>query len=71
MQIISLQLYYYNFPTDLFDPYQFKNCFSRPIDWTLIGTIIPGQSGPGYNDNGEVLNIHQSSISKASTSDAV
>ena len=31
-----------------------------PIDWTLSGTTSPSQSGPGSNDNKEVVHIPQS-----------
>ena len=35
------------------------------------GTTIPGQSGPGSNDNEGVIHISQSSRIEASPSDAV
>ena len=31
--------------------------FFKPIDWTMIGTIIPVQSEPGINSNEGVLHI--------------
>ena len=41
------------------------------IDGTLISATTPGLSGPGSDGNERVLNIHQSSITGASSSDAV
>ena len=38
---------------------QFSSIY--PIDRTLSGATTPGQSGPGSNDNEEVLYISQSS----------
>ena len=44
----------------------------RPIDRTLSGATIPGQSGPGSNSNEEVLHIPQSPrITGTSTSDCL
>ena len=41
-----------------------------PIDWTLSGATILGQSGPGSDGNEGVLRIPQSySITEASSSD--
>ena len=37
------------------------NSFILPIDGTLIGTTTSSQSGPGNNDNEEILHIPQSS----------
>ena len=43
-----------------------------PIDRTLSGATIPGQSGPGSDYNEGVLHIPQSSsISRASPSDCL
>ena len=43
-----------------------------PIDWTLSGATIPGQSGPGSDGNEEVLHIPQSSrITRTSPSDGL
>ena len=41
------------------------------IDGILIGTTTQGQSGPGSNDNEEVLQIPQSSKTEPSPSDTV
>ena len=35
------------------------NIYIRPIDGTLTGTTIPGQSGPESNGNEDVLNTPQ------------
>ena len=43
----------------------------QPIDGTLRGTTILGQSGPENNGNEEVLHIPQSSRIKASPSDGL
>ena len=43
-----------------------------PIGRTLLGAIIPGQSGPGSDDNERVLPIPQNfSITEASPSDSL
>ena len=45
-----------------------SNSSILPIDWTLPGATTPGQSGPGSEDDEEVLCIPQSSsITGAST----
>ena len=41
------------------------------LDGTLTGSTNPGQSGPESNDKEGVQNIHQSSTTGASPSDAV
>ena len=65
-----------NIKTILFQAIQFSISmqFSSiwPIDRTLSGAIIPGQSGPGSNGNEGVLHIIQSSsLSGASPSDCL
>ena len=42
-----------------------------PINRTLTGTTIPGQSEPGSNDNEELIHTPQSSRTRASPPDAV
>ena len=42
-----------------------------PIDRTLSGFTIPGESGPGSNSNEEVLHITQASRTAASLSDCL
>ena len=46
-----------------------SNSFNRPIDQTLSGETIPGQSGPGNDGSEEVLHIPQSFKIGASPSD--
>ena len=49
-----------------------SNSYICPIDRTLSGATPPGQSGPGSNENKEVLRIPQnSSITEASPSDSL
>ena len=48
-----------------------SNSSTWPIDGTLLGTTTPEQSGPRSNGNEGVLQIPQSSRTRASPSDAV
>ena len=50
---------------------QFSNRSIWLIDGTLTGTITPGQSGHGSNDNEEVLHTCQNSRNGTSLSDAI
>ena len=45
--------------------------FTRPIDWTLAGITIPGQSGPESIDNEGLLDTLKISRTGALPSDAV
>ena len=49
-----------------------SNSSTSPIDRTLLGALIPGQSGPGKNGNKGVLSILQNYIiAGASPSDCL
>ena len=57
-----------------YNPIKYKWFLNRciwPINGTLTGTTIPGNSGPKSNNNEEVLSISQISKTRASPSDAV